>query len=90
MFISPLSEPNSELAMLTALPAPGMPGIGSSAAKGCWGAAAAVPAVSPIAAHAASATPNPVATRASGRRVAKCANVLSDNGILLSIDCFTP
>jgi hypothetical protein len=89
LFISPLSEPKSELAMFTALPAPGMPGMGSSAAKGCWGAAAAAPAPSPIVAIAASVTPIPVATRVSGRRVVECANVLSDNGILLKFGCFT-
>jgi hypothetical protein len=83
LFISPLSEPKSELAMFTALPAPGIPGIGSSARNGCCGAAAATPAPSPIVAIAASVTPIPVATRVNGPRVVERANVFSDNGILL-------
>jgi hypothetical protein len=66
LFINPLSEPKSEFAMFTALPAPGIPGNGSSAANGCWGAAAAAPAPSPIAATAANARPIPVAMRVSG------------------------
>ena len=66
LFIKPLSEPKSELTMLTALsappsPAPPRPGMGSgpSARNGCWGAAAATPAPSPMVAIAASAAPMP-------------------------------
>ena len=86
LFISPLSEPKSELAMFTASPAPPMPptpgtGSGSSARNGCCGAAEAMPAPTAKVAIAASAAPMPTFTLVIGRRAVGFAKMFSDNGI---------